>query len=68
MAKKEAYSNRRASIGSKRLALRAGYQPKNTPVAKHTAKLTMTLVTETLMGMLNTFFTISEAAMPIPAG
>ena len=51
-------------MGSSRLALRAGYQPKKTPVAKHTAKLTITLVMETLMGMLKNVFTISEAAMP----
>lgn len=31
------YSYRRASMGFRRLALRAGYHPKNTPVTVHTA-------------------------------
>ena len=60
------YSNLSASMGSRRDALRAGYHPKNTPVAQQTPKLTKTLVMEMLMGQFITLLMISEAAMPMP--
>ena len=40
---KTVYSNRNASIESSLEAFLAGYQPKKTPVAKHTPKLAITL-------------------------
>ena len=51
-------------MGSSREAFLAGYQPKKTPVAKHTPKLTITLEAVMLMGQFKNSFT----TVPMPRG